>query len=1164
MKSCRDGSKPVMTGPVLPAPADAWPEFNLRVASRYRKHGDPFPLPRLGSTFPSTTPTRLKLLQRADAALRSLNKLAAVPTSPTTSSSLPLTSVQTWMMEDVMRRVSQYGDCPPDISEASALADLGKRAHLYTQEANHLVDTDLEKIKILRRRLQPTDAKSLAPPEARGYLEHFGTLVERTPEELEALRLSSDLVEPYWDPGLRRDRARRLQLYVALHQANLLTFRRRRKARVGFFTVKKKGTDQQRLIIDARQANSCHRPPPSTKLSTPAGMVALDLSPGSLEADGFGGYFGDSHVSAESGDVGDCFYNFTVPELSAWFCTDDCFDQNELAALGIHVKTIYDDAAGCEVPLHSNERVFAAFKGIPMGWAWALYIANEIVNHQVSFSSTRPGYDEIRDRCPPPALLPGKPVVGTYVDNVHTFGGRAGEAGARMEAIAERFKLLGIPFEIDHVEQQGWMHSLGLHFSFQGRCTARAKTDRAWTLWCMTRGLLRRRRLSGRLLQVWLGLVNFHFQLVRPALSALSAIYKFTAEHLDRRGTLWPSARAEMRDVLGLIFLVEFDMSAPLCREVHVGDSSDRGYALMSTQAGHSELRDALLHRERWRFYESSEPLPCPHFAGDASEVEDKLGVLGSAPSAGVGNLTQYGKDLAHRVDNAYQDLLFRQRRSRLLGGHEPSATSCIHGPGIPPLLDSWCTQDRWTLVTAKAWENVKEHINFKEARVCLMGLRRLCRTARNLGTTAMSITDNLVSALAFEKGRSSSRALNNLCRRAAAYQIGGRIQWRLRHIESKRNVADEPSRWWGPDFPRPACLIEPETILDTEEPPGVHVDAASLERGVHRHFGHVRGYPQSSKPRYFLELFSGTARLTQAAHGLGVRVLPDFEVGKGKVFNLLRPATQKWVLSQIRSGRLWCVHIGAPCTVWSRARHNIKNLFKARKKEAVGVALALFTVEVIRECLASQVHFSLENPQTSRLWEFGPVRDLFRDKRICFFTFHMCGWGMPFKKPTSILTDIPSLSNLQRVCSKDHRHVHLRGSEMVVVNGVKQTRNRTAAAGAYPPLLCEAWAQQLAKIAPSNALGVPEPQDVLDFLHGLEAAAHGADGPSSTTTSSALRKAHGYQDDGDDKFLYQAYKYIRTHPVVFGHFTSEDIAKLVGYHGYKFVAEAGEGSHRP
>ena len=229
-------------------------------------------------------------------------------------------------------------------------------------------------------------------------------------------------------------------------------------------------------------------------------------------------------------------------------------------------------------------------------------------------------------------------------------------------------------------------------------------------------------------------------------------------------------------------------MSAPLCREVHVGDSSDRGYALMTTQARHSELRGALLHRERWRFYESTERLPCPHFAGSDCEATDKLGTHGSAPTAGVGNLTGYGKDLANRADAAYQDLLFRQRRSRLLGRPEPPAVTSTHGPGIPTLPDAWRRKDCWTLVTAKAWENVKERINFKEARVCLMGLRRLCRTVRNLGATALSITDNLVSALAFEKRRSNSRALNNLCRRELLLIKFHQVHIRLPHVQDLRH----------------------------------------------------------------------------------------------------------------------------------------------------------------------------------------------------------------------------------------------------------------------------------------------------------------------------------------------------------------------------------------
>jgi len=49
-----------------------------------------------------------------------------------------------------------------------------------------------------------------------------------------------------------------------LHQCGLLTFRRRQKAKVGMFTVKKKGNrpgNTQRLIVDCRQrlaATTCH------------------------------------------------------------------------------------------------------------------------------------------------------------------------------------------------------------------------------------------------------------------------------------------------------------------------------------------------------------------------------------------------------------------------------------------------------------------------------------------------------------------------------------------------------------------------------------------------------------------------------------------------------------------------------------------------------------------------------------------------------------------------------------------------------------------------------------------------------------------------------------------------------------------------------------------
>ena len=89
-----------------------------------------------------------------------------------------------------------------------------------------------------------------------------------------------------------------------------------------------------------------------------------------------------------------------------------------------------------------------------MGWTWALHIANEIVSHQVFLSSVRPGRDEVRGRTAAADVMPGAPVVATYVDNVHCFGGRHGVAGLRMEDIGQRFSRLNIPFVIDKVESQ--------------------------------------------------------------------------------------------------------------------------------------------------------------------------------------------------------------------------------------------------------------------------------------------------------------------------------------------------------------------------------------------------------------------------------------------------------------------------------------------------------------------------------------------------------------------------------------------------------------------------------------------------------------------------------------------------------------------------------------
>ena len=360
--------------------------FELRRKSLHRKHGDPFPLPRLrNDALTGEDAEFTSLPRRVDECLRCLNELAAVPFHDTISeSNLAWTDVQRWMFSDLARRILEHGGPPTDLDGPGALRELCSEESLYSQEAAHLACFDSSKVKILHRALQPTDAEKLLPPESSHYLVNFRELIERPQREIDVLSVSDGFPQPYWDPSLKRSRKKRLELYALLWKANLLTFRRRRKARAGLFVVKKKD-GAQRLIIDARQANACHQRPPVTQLSTGAGMVSLDLSPASLESQGFGVVGGSPRQCCfESGDVSDCFYNSQVKRLASWFAFDDKFTVGELRSMGFDVQTIFDDLLDKEVCVPDSEWVFACFGGLPMGWSWALYFAHEAIVYQSS------------------------------------------------------------------------------------------------------------------------------------------------------------------------------------------------------------------------------------------------------------------------------------------------------------------------------------------------------------------------------------------------------------------------------------------------------------------------------------------------------------------------------------------------------------------------------------------------------------------------------------------------------------------------------------------------------------------------------------------------------------------------------------------------------------
>ena len=63
-----------------------------------------------------------------------------------------------------------------------------------------------------------------------------------------------------------------------------------------------------------------------------------------------------------------------------------------------------------------------------------------------------------------------------------------------------------------------------------------------------------------------------------------------------------------------------------------------------------------------------------------------------------------------------------------------------------------------------------------KEGRVALMGLRRAVAGTAGHGDRFLSLTDNMSSLLAFDRGRSCGYDLLCLCRRAAALFFGADV----------------------------------------------------------------------------------------------------------------------------------------------------------------------------------------------------------------------------------------------------------------------------------------------------------------------------------------------------------------------------------------------------
>ena len=229
-----------------------------------------------------------------------------------------------------------------------------------------------------------------------------------------------------------------------------------------------------------------------------------------------------------------------------------------------------------------------------------------------------------------------------------------------------------------------------------------------------------------------------------------------------------------------------------------------------------------------------------------------------------------------------------------------------------------------------------------------------------------------------------------------------------------------------------------------------------------------------------FLSLFAGACVLESVIRELRLSWVESWDLTMGAMFDLANPTRVSILIKRIRAGCYWCIHLAPPCSSFSRARQpKVRSrqhpwgLPRLRGRAArlveMGNYLCLVALEILKECLKHGVMFSLENPVSSMMWEFPPMREFVEAHATFRVTMDYCRYGTPWKKPTTFLTNIEELRALGKRCNHRHAHQELRGRDS---EGILWTTR----ACSYPRQLCVEYAEAIRPRAPGLPRGETAP----------------------------------------------------------------------------------------
>ncbi|CAK0868029.1 unnamed protein product, partial [Prorocentrum cordatum] len=1004
-------------GFVLPA-FDAWVGEQQRSEAAIMKAGRQWREETSASGSKDKPPKHPKKAVRSinDLSRASVHGFGSVPARGSTTPGAP-SATQASCLAHLRRNIGRHGPRPPGLTPRGALQELLKSDSLYAGAPSKVAPYSEDKLKFWKSKIVPKRVEDICPDFVVRAFADPDRYVRKPDRVFLADAEGLDPIVPYWDPHLAGSPDARVRFVRRLAERGLVGYRRRIRARVGCFFVEKKG-GFIRLVVDARETNRTHWSPPHAALGTPAALAEQDWSDAAL---GASDATSAPAIYGASLDLADSFYQFCSDALAE----DFGMDYPEPASV-YGATHVWED--GRLIPVGADDVVFPAFRGVAMGWSWALWVVHSSVTSWVGHALTGGPASLVLDRQPPRPAAPGRPAGSVYVDNVGILGLSAADAAAGLASVMEELDRRGIVYH-EVCEPSLEFGMVGVVYDGVRR-TLRHSDERAWRLHfaCLE---LERPGVPRAAWQVRVVLGHFiqHCLLLRPAMSIFRHLYRYVDEcRLGPPSPLPSPARQEVSVFRGLIFQAVVDLAAPVSDIVLCSDSSEAGYALHRRRCDPEAVRRLARLRERWRFTPDEKR---PEALEDDTYTPGWLpgagGVLGEGdPSCGIATWAPPPRRADERPHGTV--------RARVAQAPRRATFEDIPDELVAP--------EAWSLVVEGAWRT-RAPIHILEARIALAGLRHASRSLECHGRRVLSLGDNMAEVLSTEKGRAVDVGLGSVCRRSAAIQVATGIRWRRRYLDTGRNVSDGGSR----------------------------KALQGLYRPGQRRVGPGAGTPGACRPPRvtcsFGEVFSGCGRWTGALAQAGLVVAAPMDIKHGPWCDLLNPKVESQVRSWITSRAVWFVHFGTPCTPWSISRRG------AREVSAIRAArrCAHVTVRLLEVCSRYGIHWSLENPQSSGLFRWAPLRKFLDQHSRSWATYHCCRFGAPYKKPTTIVSSLGALHDIGLLCEGGRRHEHLSGKVRVrAPTGGLKLQWKTTLAGAYPPGACHLAASILAAAAPRGA----------------------------------------------------------------------------------------------